>query len=166
MLLLLTPEARHASIFMTSTEHIACESEDEKKPSFHGSLDHFIARPSPTRQSRRLSERRTPEKRKATSTVKTGSTETSYYAHLDISAVQCSSSSTLESNARVRVASSSQEVKKEEVINDDFNVVGLADVVPTTPRSSKKRKVYDEKQFEGMKGIPDRIAPDLDSRQT
>lgn len=148
---------------MISTDFTACESEDEKKPSFQGSLDHLIARPSPTRQSRRLSERRTPEKRKATSAVKTEAIETSFDAGLDVIAGQ--SRSTFKSKAQIRVASSPRKVKREENTDPDFDVGSLAGV-SSTPGSGKKRKVYDEKQFEGMKGIPDRIAPDLDSKQT
>lgn len=33
------------------------------------------------------------------------------------------------------------------------------------PETPKRRKVYDDKQFEAMKGIPDRIGYDLDSER-
>ena len=154
-------EAYYACSSMSSMQPGANAIDDEEKPSFGGRLDHLIASPSPSRQARRLKERQSPSSGNASRAVEIEINEESLEASNDA----CQSSLNRKRKSRASVATPA--VKKEDKSEDSTPSpeTGCIREESNTPsRSSKKRKVYDEKQFEGMKGLPDRIAPGLDSK--
>lgn len=146
---------KHAGI--SSNAH-----EDEEKPSFGGSLDHLIASPSPSRRSSRIQKRPfTSNSERATFKETTALLATAQ----DASQVLHTTGTP---EGKVSMPSLASWAIKSEDVEDTLNPVPCEYPSPSTsrngtPASRKKRKRYDEKQFEGMKGIPDRIAPNLDS---
>lgn len=139
------------------------DDEGDRKPSFGTSLERFRAgptSPSPSRCSPRLRSKRGSDTLTVKTSIKcepddisTGSSRT----HV-ATAVKQERQSDLLSNLKTEI-----DGPFESVDSQQSNSPSSHPIAPHTPRSAKKRKVYDEKQFEGMKGIPDRIDYDLDS---
>lgn len=138
--------------------------DDGQKPSFGTSLDHLKARPSQpsqSRQSRRLKSKRSSSEANNDISIK--------LEEVEQACLRRNSHQGDEESTPARVTSSSvAALSKVKAENGRDHVEYPRDRSPTlskvgnTPKSNKKRKVYDEKQFEGMKGIPDRIDYDLD----
>lgn len=139
--------------------------EDEEKPSFGGSLDHLIASPSSSRRSGRIIQKRQFTNNSGHASSK--ETIASVAIAQDGSQVLRVTGSP---EGKVSMPSFTSGTIKNEDLEDTFDSPvplespSLSSSPTGTPGSRKKRKMYDEKQFESMKGIPDRIAPDLDSK--
>jgi hypothetical protein len=136
------------------------DAESDVKPTFGVSLERFraTATPSPSRQSRRISGKRS---RSCSSTSSTGLTVVKEEGFvLGDKPFALGQNLDKDANERSPVASTSKLQAGHEV--DDSAV----STTLNAPKPLKKRKVQDVGQYGGMPGIPDRLAHDLDSTVT
>lgn len=147
------------------------ESEGEHKPTFGASLERFRAgrgspSPSPSRYSRRLNPKRGGHGISNEGLVKS---EPADDVGLTVTPGGASAAATPIKKEGDGVMSSALKLEADNAIGYDqlqsySNTTSPSAASRKPIRSAKKRKVHDEKQFEGMKGVPDRIDHDLDSR--